>query len=648
MDRVLHILHLEDDARDAELVEATLIGGGIQCAVRRVQTRETYERALRSGGFDVILSDFSLPGFDGATALAMAREIQPEVPLILVSGIIGEEAAIDSLLAGATDYVLKNRLSRLVPAIRRALAEAEDRRARRRAEEARRASEAKYRQLFESSKDGLLIIERDTEQILDVNPAFLELVGYTRDEVVGSTVTDVGLAGQDPACEAAFREVVSRDEGHFPDLQLTGREGRRLDVDMISNAYFVGDQRVVQCSVRDISERRRLENQLRVSQKLEAVGQLAGGIAHDFNNLLVVINSYTDMAIETLREGDPMRADLQQVAEAGARAAGLTRQLLAFGRRQFLQPKVLSLNTVVSGIEQMLRRLIGEDIELRIKLSPDAGNVRADPAQVEQVLMNLVLNARDAMPQGGRLVVETADVELDELYAKTHADVKPGSFVLLAVSDTGSGMDQKILGRIFEPFFTTKGPGKGTGRGLATVYGIVKQSGGYINVKSEVGRGSTFQVYLPRDASKPTVLEAERRPAPAGGSETILVVEDDDGIRRLIHRMLEPAGYKVVSAGTGQELLRICQQWPGPVDLLLTDVVMPTMSGSAVAARVSELRPSAKILFMSGYMDEAIGHHGVPETGINFIHKPFSAEGLLRRVREALDERNPLADVGAG
>lgn len=637
MDRPIRILHLEDDPRDAELIAATLAGGNVLCECHRVESRQEFEAALQRGGCDLILSDFSLPAFDGAAALNLARRLQPELPFILVSGAIGEEAAIESLVGSATDYVLKSRLTRLVPAVRRALAEAEDRRERHRAEEARWASEVKYRRLFESSKDGLLVMDGMTGRILDANASLLGFLGYAHGDVVGHTAGELGITGHDPACEAAFHEFLSSDEGGRPDLRVWGREGQVVDVDVVSNAYAVEGQRVVQCSFRDIRERRKLEDRLRLAQKLEAVGQLAGGVAHDFNNILAVINSYTDMAVHGLRPEDPLRADLEQVAEAGARAVALTRQLLAFSRRQVPTAVVLSWNAVVAGIETMLRRLIGEDLELRVRAADGLGNVRADPAQLEQVLMNLVLNARDAMPKGGRLDIETSDVELDAAYASQHPDVKPGSYVRLAVSDTGCGMDQTTLARAFEPFFTTKVPGKGTGLGLATVYGIVKQSGGHIGIDSEVGRGTTFRIYLPREEEAAVPVATRPRPARAGGSETVLVVEDDDGVRRLIRRVLEPAGYTVLCAGTGPEALQLCEGRTGPVHLLLTDVILPVMDGSTVAARFTALRPGIRVLFMSGYMDEVVGHHGVPVTGQDFLHKPFTAGELQARVRETLD-----------
>jgi two-component system, cell cycle sensor histidine kinase and response regulator CckA len=636
MDRPLRILHLEDDVSDAELVHATLTEADLPSEVLRVDSRVAFEAAVRAGGFDLVLSDFSLPAFNGTAALRLVRELSPETPFILVSGTIGEDAAIEGLLGGATDYVPKQRLARLVPAVRRALVETDDRRARLRAEEARAASETRYRRLFESAADGILILDGVTEQILDANPSFLSLFGYTRSEVVGCTVTELELTGHDQRCEAAFREVTSHDEGHFSDLRLQGREGKAVDADVVSKAYTVEGQRVVQCSIRDIRERRRLESQLLLSQKMEAVGQLAGGVAHDFNNLLVVINSYTELAVANLQPTDPMREDLEQVAEAGARAAALTRQLLAFSRRQLLQPVLLSLGVVVGGLEKMLRRLINEDIELRIRVAEGLGSVRADPTQMEQVILNLVLNARDAMPRGGTLTLETSNATVNEADPAGHPEAKPGEYVLLSVTDTGCGMDEKTQGRIFEPFFTTKALGKGTGLGLATVYGIVKQSGGYISVDSEVDRGSRFRIYLPRERTRATDAESSKRPAPTGGTETILVVEDDDSIRRLIQRVLKPAGYTVLTAPSGEAALKLCEQRGGPVHLLLTDVVMPSMSGSAVAAKVAEARPGVRVLYMSGYLDEAVG---VSVLALDFIHKPFTASGLLARVREALDRK---------
>ena len=389
---------------------------------------------------------------------------------------------------------------------------------------------------------------------------------------------------------------------------------------------------------KDITERLQLEAQFRQAQKMESVGQLASGIAHDFNNLLTVINGMSELVLAQISPDDPMHADVQEIRRAGERAATLTRQLLAFSRQQILEPRVLNLNTVVAGMESLLRRLLGEDIDLVVVLTPDVGSVKADPGQIEQVITNLAVNARDAMPQGGRLTIETQNVEIDEAYARQHGEaVPPGSYVRLAVSDSGVGMDEATRARIFEPFFTTKGPGKGTGLGLSTVYGIVTQSHGFIWVDSEVGQGTSFKIYLPQvteaagtDRPRPTVVSSS-------GTETILLVEDSLGLRKLATRFLERAGYTVLRAASGEEALRLLERHEEPVHLLLSDVVMPGMSGRLLAEQLAQIRPGMKVLYMSGYTSDTTVRHGVWEGKVNFLNKPFTAAALLRKVREVLD-----------
>jgi len=385
---------------------------------------------------------------------------------------------------------------------------------------------------------------------------------------------------------------------------------------------------------------RNTENQLVQSQKLEAVGRLAGGISHDFNNLLTVILGYTDISKRTLKEGDPLLRNLEEIGKASERAASLTRQLLAFSRKQVMQPKVFDLNTVVSDLKKMLRRMIGEDIELRVISEADLGNIKADPVQLEQVIMNLVVNARDAMPRGGKLSIETSNVYLDESYAREHVSVDPGEYVMLAISDTGCGMNEETRQRIFEPFFTTKESGKGTGLGLSMVYGIVKQSGGNIWVYSEEGRGTTFKIYFPRVTAE---AEEYRRVGDTfempKGSETILLVEDAALVRTLARQVLETAGYKVLEAASAEAALTICEPNGTRIDLLLTDVVMPGMSGNDMSKILLARQPDMPVLYMSGYTDEAIVQHGVLEAGINFLQKPFSPGALALKVREVLDAK---------
>ena len=409
-------------------------------------------------------------------------------------------------------------------------------------------------------------------------------------------------------------------------MALLARKAADGDVDMF---YTVS---------RDITEKKRLEAQFLQAQKMESVGQLASGIAHDFNNLLTVINGMSELVLTQVSHDNPVHADVQEILHAGERAATLTRQLLAFSRQQILAPRVLNLNTVVAGMESLLRRVLGEDIDLMVVPTPGVGRVKADPGQLEQVITNLAVNARDAMPQGGQLTIETRNVTLGGDEARRHGvAVPPGSYVQLVVSDSGVGMDEATRARIFEPFFTTKGSGQGTGLGLSTVYGIVKQSDGFIWVESELGRGTRFQICLPQvaeaavtDRSGPTVVSRS-------GTETILLVEDNAGLRKLATRVLAPAGYTVLGAASGEEALRVLERQEGPVHLLLSDVVMPGMSGRDLAEQLAQTRPEMKVLFMSGYTDDTVVQHGVLNAQVAFLSKPFTAAALLRKVREVLD-----------
>ena len=516
----------------------------------------------------------------------------------------------------------------------------------RRAQRALGASETRYRRLFEAAKDGILILDASTGKIVDVNPFLTELTGYSRDDFLGAYLWEIGPFKDTDNSKEAFAKLLTEKYVRYDDLPLQARDGRKIPVEFVSNVYRVDDQNVIQCNIRDITERKRadsarekLEEQLRVSQKMEAIGSLAGGVAHDFNNLLSVILSYTGFVLEGVREGDPQRDDLLEVKKAADRAVALTRQLLAFSRKQVLQPVSMSLNQIATGVEKMLRRILGEDIDFVQALAPDLGVVQADPGQIEQVLMNLVINARDAMPEGGALTIETSNVEIDEEYATTHVAVKPGSYVQLAVTDTGCGMDEQTRARLFEPFFTTKEKGKGTGLGLSTVYGIVKQSGGNVWVYSELGQGTTFKIYLPRELSATTAMAIKPSTAPmrSTGTETILVVEDEEALRKVAKRGLEGAGYRVLTASDGHDALLVSAQHAGDIHLLLTDVVMPRMSGRAVAQELLKTRPTLKVVYMSGYTDDAIVHHGVLDAGTPFLAKPFTSADLTRKAREVLD-----------
>jgi PAS domain S-box-containing protein len=760
----LRILHLEDDPRDADLVNAALTKSELDVDLHRVVTESDFRHSLVEGKLDLILADYSLPAFDGKAALSIANELAPEVPFIFVSGTLGEEVAIESVKMGAVDYILKDRLSRLGPAVVRALREAEMKRQRRRAERALRESQKRLKLAVEVSGIGIWTWEEDgckiwcdekSEKIFGVSSdefpsdmnGFLELLHPDdRDEVASRF--DSAL---DNHCEfhaeyrvvwkdGTQRYVASRgqfmsDEGNAESRRAVGvywdvteekREAERMlllstVLESAANAIMITDAdgsitwvnaafaeltgyaltdivgknprflksgkhadefyremwQVVSnggtwhgqivnrrrdgslyteeqtiCPVRgaygetvsfvsikrDITFEINLTRQLHQAQRLEAVGQLAGGVAHDFNNILTVISGNAELALGDLPPEDPTVEALREIIEASARAAALTRQLLAFSRKQILQPQVLDLNALVAGTEKMLRRLIGEDVALSTRLSPNLAAIKADPGQLEQILMNLAVNARDAMPQGGELAFETDNIEISETQiGQGGVRVHSGPYVTLTVTDTGHGMDEVTQLRIFEPFFTTKGKGKGTGLGLSTVYGIVKQSGGYIWVNSEIGKGTSFSVYFPQIDAAPESLVVESHAVPASGGETILLVEDEETVLRLARSMLTRAGYNIIAASNGLDALRLIKNYPGPIHLLVTDVVMPEMSGRTLAEHIRPLREGLPVLYTSGYTDDAIVHHGVLDSGAQFLEKPYSHRALLSMVRKVLD-----------
>ena len=635
----VRILHLEDNPADGELVQALLAEDGLACEIVRVETRAEFADALDRQRFDLVVSDFTLPSYDGRSALLLAKAKHPDMPVLFFSGTLGEESAIQALKDGATDYVLKQRPARFAQAVRRALREAEARAEHLRIEKAMRETQERFIGIYESSTDAIAYLTLDG-LFIDVNDSFRKLTGHTREEILTKTYQDLTPTEYRRFESEIIQKVIRTWEPAEYEKEYIRKDGSRV---AISLTVFVVKGRDGQPSglatiIKDITERKRLEEQFRQAQKMEAIGQLTGGIAHDFNNLLTVINGYSELTLQGLKADDPLRDNLEAVKQAGERAASLTRQLLAFSRRQVLEPKVLDLNAVVTNVDKMLQRLIGEDIDLVAALTTGLGRVKADPGQIEQVILNLAVNARDAMPQGGKMTVETADVELDDNYVRTHVGAKPGRYVMLAVNDTGCGMDAETQKRIFEPFFTTKEQGKGTGLGLATVYGIVKQSGGSIWVYSEVGRGTAFKVYLPRVEEEPdTVLPSAVRAASLKGTETILLVEDDEPLRKLTLSILRHGGYHVLEASSREEALQLCGQHQGPIHLMLTDVVMPGMSGQETAKQLALIRPDMKVLHMSGYTNDAVVRHGVLEQSVAFLQKPFTTHSLLRKVREVLD-----------
>jgi signal transduction histidine kinase len=518
----LRILHLEDNPHDAALIHANLEAGGILCATTRVQNQAEFVAALERGGIDLIFSDFRLPTFDGLSALNIAHERWPEIPLIFVSGTLGEERAVDSLKCGATDYVLKDHLARLAPAVRRAMQEVEERR-----------------------------------------------------------------------------------------------------------------------------ERRRLEAQFIEAQKMHVIGQLAGGVAHDFNNILAVIMGYASLITSEIEPDDPLRKYAEEIVHASDRAAGLTRQLLVFSRKQLVQPVVLELNEVVADMDKMLRRLIGENIAVTIVPGKETGRIMADSGYIGQLLMNLVVNARDAMPNGGKLTIATGAAEAgcrkteDRNPTSKFPPPDSGDYAVLSVSDTGTGMTEEVKQHLFEAFFTTKPAGKGTGLGLATCQTIVQQCGGHIEVQSELGHGTTFKIYFPR--LEQAVVPPKKTVAGVPllcGTETVLLVEDDASVRQLAGSILEAQGYTVLNASNGQDALRVASDHQGPrIRLVITDVIMPVMNGKVMAEWLKITYPNLKILFTSGYTDDAISQYGVLEAGTAFLAKPYAPATLARKVRAMLDDK---------
>ncbi|HVR69264.1 MAG TPA: ATP-binding protein [Vicinamibacteria bacterium] len=506
------------------------------------------------------------------------------------------------------------------------------------AERRRLEKEEEYRLLFDANPHAMWVFDAETLDFLAVNDAAVRLYGFSREEFLGMTIKDIRPPEEVPALLDYLATIPDSFSLRATQVKHHKKDGSLLEVAGVSNPIEFRGRRARLVLASDITETKRLEAQLLQAQKMEAVGRLAGGVAHDFNNLLGVITGYAELLLLDVGPQHPAAKRVEKIQWAAERAAGLTRQLLAFGRKQVLQPRILDINDVVADAERMLHRMIGDEIQLVTTLGAGIGRIRADPGQIEQVLMNLAANARDAMPRGGRLTLETANVTLDEAYARAHPEIQPGPFVMLAVSDTGVGMDASTLAHIFEPFFSTKAEGQGTGLGLATAFGIVQQSGGIIGVDSRPGLGTTCRIHFPRvedDPPHPPPVVPDT-PLPLG-AETVLLVEDTEPLRVMIREILEEEGYTVLDFSDPEEALRSVSTSDAPVHLMLTDVVMPGLSGPDLAGKVRLARPEIKVLFMSGYTDEAMGLHGVLGAGTQFIQKPFATLALIRKVRAALD-----------
>jgi two-component system, cell cycle sensor histidine kinase and response regulator CckA len=635
-----HLLLVEDQPDFAAVVTTMLGSADRHWDIQRSERLSQALERLSAGGTEAVLLDLMLPDAKGFEAVDAVVRSFPDVAVVVMTSYDRTMAA-EALQRGAQDYIMKGEVTPSL--LSRSLTYAVSRK---RAELALRRSDARFRAAVEGSLDavGILCAIRDERGgvtdfvVTEINRNAERLLGRRRDEVVSRRLSELWpLPSLHPFIERSI-EVMTAHQALEEELSVTlpGASGRWI------HHQIVPLEDGVAIAVRDTTARHeaeaglhRREEQVRQSQKMEAIGRLAGGVAHDFNNLLTVIRGHGELMLRKLGGDHPQRRNLQEIGLAAERASALTHQLLAFSRKQVLQPRTLDLGEVVDRMSTLLQRLIGEDVELVTRRREALGSVRADPAQMEQVILNLAVNGRDAMPRGGVLDVELANVDVDEACAHGHAGMVPGAYVVLSVTDTGHGMDADTKARIFEPFFTTKEAGKGTGLGLATVYGIVKQSGGFIWVYSEPGRGTTFKMYLPRVDQPPEPLSTRPGPAAVRGTETVLLVEDEDALRSLLRELLESFGYSVLEAGLGADALRVAREHPGAIHVLLSDLVMPQMTGRELAERLTRLRPETKVLFMSGYAAGAAPRHEIPG-GAAYIEKPFTADAVAGAIRALL------------
>lgn len=658
MNDKIHVLLIEDNPGDARLVKGMLEHGEKSAfTVGHVSTLAEGVRSLAPGsGIAVILLDLGLPDETGLQTLRRIMPLAQDASVVVVTGLQDEELGIAAIREGAHDYLIKGqvdggRLRRLLRyAVERQKMQSElraemERRAR--VQEALQLSEQRYRLLAETAPMGILLAD-ELGRIIDANTQALHMFGYERGELIGESIERLlpeRLRSLHQGHRSRFiKEPQTRPMGLGMELLACRKDGTEFPVEIGLGPLVTKEGVLVSSTIMDITGRKKMEGQLRLSQRMEAIGKLAGGVAHDFNNLLAVILGCSDVALDALPPDHPAVRNVEKIRQAGSSAADLTRQLLSFSRQQMLQPRVLHLKEIVKRTQDLLAHMIGDNILLAISFEPSLGCICADPGQIEQVILNLAINARDAMPNGGRLSIEARNADLDESYKQEHQQVIPGHYIMIAVEDSGCGMDPETQARVFDPFFTTKELGKGTGLGLATVYGIVKQSGGYIWVYSEVGHGTTFKVYFPRvEQSGQSSDPKESDVSSVQGSETILLSEDSESLREIARDYLESIGYTVIEATSGKDALQRACDFEGPIHLLLTDVVMPEMSGPELAEQLLAFRPGVKVIFTSGYTNDAIARHGVLEPGIVFIQKPYRPKALAQRIREVLSESSTKA-----
>lgn len=643
---LVRILMLEHEAADVELAGQTLAREGLPVQLDVAKNKLEFAEKLKANSYDVVLADYRLPGWTGLDALAEIQKLGLNLPLVLVTGTLGEEKAVECIRLGVSDYVLKGQLGRLPIAIHRALEQKALRQEHSRNAKALEENAVRFRFLFAHNPIPMMVMDRGSLLYLEVNDAALHQYGYSREEFLRLRATDIRTAEETARLEQYLERKIG-DQAIAGIWHHQTKDGRAIDVEVITHEMEFQNRPALLIAALNVTEKLALENQLRQSQKFEAIGQLAGGIAHDFNNMLGAILGWVELGVENTPADSQTQNYFLKIKHQADRAAALTRQLLAFARRQILEPRNVDLNSVIRDVMGLLGKVIGSNIELKLLLSENLPVVKVDPTQAGQIIMNLCLNARDAMPNGGELEIQTTSLEVTEALCAGHKHAKLGPHVQLTVRDTGAGIDPANLERIFEPFFTTKELGKGTGLGLATVYGIVKQHGGFLEVESKLGEGAQFHVFFP--AVMEAKLEEPVAPAPktvCGGKETVLLVEDHDGLREIASATLSSLGYRVRLAHDGEQAVEEFRAHRDEIALVLLDVVLPKIGGPEAYARMCAYQSEIPVLFVTGYSSDAEVLRSVQERKHPLLQKPYGPRELALKVREALDRsRNNLAAV---
>ncbi|MDX1953279.1 MAG: response regulator [Verrucomicrobiota bacterium] len=631
----LKLLIIEDSKDDTELLIHALQRAGYKAAYTRVESAAQLQHAL-SEQWDLIISDYVLPQFSGLAALAMTQQTGHDVPFIIVSGKIGEETAVEALKAGAHDYLLKDRLTRLGPAIDRELREAALRRRKKQADLALRESEERYRRLVESSPEATFIC--CDGKFVYVNPAAVQLFGAQSPlDLVGKSFLEFIDPNYRDLVTEHLRQTMSGTDGPLLEERILRLDGTILTVEAIARAITYHGENAAQIICRDVTSRKRLEEQLQHTQRMESIGRFAGGVANDFNNLLTVIVGYAGLIKSALPPGDKLVTDVGQITSSAERAFSLTQQLMALSRKQTILLAPMDLNGLVAQSRSLLARLLGEKVQLLTYLGPELGSVNADASQMENVLIHLTVRARNAMPEGGKLVLETHNVTLPPEKAAMIGNLAAGDYVALSMTDSGYGLTDEARLHVFEPFYDHTEVGPGTGLGLATVYAMVRQHGGHISCSSEMGRGSTFRIYLPRIETPKRALPPARSGQPTTDSEpTILVAEDEESLREFAQLVLRRSGFKVITAKNGEEAWQIIESRKFPIRLLFSDVIMPRMSGPDLAKKIQATMPELPVLFTSGYTRNVALENGIEDSKLEFLQKPYTADELIQKIRAML------------